>query len=53
MSFNTLGLSPELKQAIESTGYSNPSEIQQHAIPSILHGNDIMAGAQTLSLIHI
>ena len=47
MSFNTLGLSPELKKAIESKGYSDPSEIQQQAIPSILQGNDIMAGAQT------
>tara|TARA_B100001146_G_scaffold218320_1_gene223879 strand:+ start:779 stop:2062 length:1284 start_codon:yes stop_codon:yes gene_type:complete len=47
MSFNTLDLSPELKKAIESKGYTNPSEIQQQAIPSILEGNDIMAGAQT------
>ena len=47
MSFNNLGLSPELKQAIKSKGYSDPSEIQQQAIPSILQGNDIMAGAQT------
>ena len=47
MSFNTLGLSPELKQAIESKGYSEPSEIQQQAIPSIRKGKDIMAGAQT------
>ena len=47
MSFNTLGLSFELKKAIESKGYSDPSEIQQQAIPSILQGNDIMAGAQT------
>ena len=47
MSFNTLGLSPELKEAIESKGYSDPSEIQQQAIPSILQGKDIMAGAQT------
>ena len=47
MSFRNLGLSPELKQAIESKGYSEPSEIQQQAIPSILQGSDIMAGAQT------
>ena len=47
MSFNTLDLSLELKKAIESKGYTNPSEIQQQAIPSILEGNDIMAGAQT------
>ena len=47
MSFNTLGLSSELKKAIEKKGYTNPSEIQLQAIPSILEGNDIMAGAQT------
>jgi len=47
MSFNTLGLSSELKKAIEKKGYTSPSEIQQQAIPSILDGNDIMAGAQT------
>ena len=47
MSFNTLGLSPELKKAIEKKGYANPSDIQLEAIPSIIAGNDIMAGAQT------
>ena len=47
MSFNILGLSPELKKAIEKKGYTNPSDIQLQAIPSIIEGNDIMAGAQT------
>ena len=47
MSFNILGLSPELKKAIERKGYTNPSDIQLQAIPSIIEGNDIMAGAQT------
>ncbi len=47
MSFNILGLSPELKKAIEGKGYTNPSDIQLQAIPSIIEGNDIMAGAQT------
>ena len=47
MSFNTLGLSSELKKAIEDKGYIYPSDIQLQAIPSILEGNDIMARAQT------
>ena len=47
MSFNTLGLSSELKKAIEDKGYTYPSDIQLQAIPSIIKGNDIMARAQT------
>ena len=47
MSFNTLGLSPALLKSIQAKGYSNPSEIQQEAIPEILKGKDILAGAQT------
>ena len=47
MSFNTLGLSSELKKAIEDKGYVYPSDIQLQAIPSIIKGNDIMARAQT------
>ena len=47
MSFNNLGLSFELKKSIEDKGYTNPSDVQLQAIPSILKGNDIMAGAQT------
>ena len=47
MSFNTLGLSSELKKAIEDKGYIYPSDIQLQAIPSIIKGNDIMARAQT------
>ena len=47
MSFNTLGLSSELNKSIADKGYTNPSDVQLQAIPSILKGNDIMAGAQT------
>ena len=47
MSFNKLGLSPALLKSIQAKGYSNPSEIQQEAIPEILKGKDILAGAQT------
>ena len=42
MSFNILGLSPELKKAIERKGYTNPSDIQLQAIPSIIEGNDYL-----------
>ena len=47
MSFKKLGLSPALLKSIQAKGYSNPSEIQQEAIPEILKGKDILAGAQT------
>jgi ATP-dependent RNA helicase RhlE len=47
MSFDTLGLSAELLRAIGEQGYSEPTPIQRKAIPLILEGRDIMAGAQT------
>ena len=47
MSFNKLGLSSALLKSIQAKDYSEPSEIQQEAIPEILKGNDILAGAQT------
>ena len=47
MSFNKLGLSSALLKAIQGQGYTKPSEIQKEAIPEILKGNDILAGAQT------
>ena len=47
MSFNNLGLSSALLKAIQDKGYSRPYEIQREAIPEILKGNDILAGAQT------
>ncbi|RJG42022.1 DEAD/DEAH box helicase [Motilimonas pumila] len=47
MSFNALGLCPQLLQAIEAQGYSTPSPIQQQAIPAIIAGKDVMAAAQT------
>ena len=47
MSFNKLGLSSALLKSIQAKGYIEPSEIQQEAIPEILKGNDILAGAQT------
>ena len=47
MSFNQLDLSPPLLQAIEEQGYSKPTPVQEQAIPLILQGRDILAGAQT------
>ena len=47
MSFKNLQLQDSLLRAIENTGYTNPTEIQQQAIPAILSGKDVMAAAQT------
>ncbi|MFO7831691.1 MAG: DEAD/DEAH box helicase [Desulfuromonadaceae bacterium] len=47
MKFDTLGLQAELLRAVAEMGYSNPTPIQQKAIPAVLEGGDILAGAQT------
>jgi ATP-dependent RNA helicase RhlE len=47
MSFESLGLSADLLRAIGEQGYSQPTPIQRKAIPLILEGKDVMAGAQT------
>ena len=47
MNFAELGLIPELLQAVADAGYTEPTPIQQQAIPVILGGLDIMGGAQT------
>ncbi|MGA8205848.1 MAG: DEAD/DEAH box helicase, partial [Woeseiaceae bacterium] len=47
MRFEQLGLSAELLRAIGEQGYTNPTPIQQQAIPVILEGGDVLAGAQT------
>lgn len=47
MSFNDLGLSDPLLKAVEEEGYTEPTPIQTQAIPLILSGQDVMAGAQT------
>ncbi len=47
MSFKSLGLSAELVRAVHDKGYTQPSPIQQQAIPTILEGRDLMGGAQT------
>lgn len=47
MSFSSLGLSPELLEAVAEQGYDSPSPIQTQAIPAVLKGQDVMAAAQT------
>jgi ATP-dependent RNA helicase RhlE len=47
MNFSDLGLKPELVAAVTDKGYSTPTPIQQAAIPAVLAGRDVLAGAQT------
>jgi ATP-dependent RNA helicase RhlE len=47
MSFNNLGLNPELLKALNSKGYQSPTPIQKQAIPAVLSGQDIRGAAQT------
>jgi ATP-dependent RNA helicase RhlE len=47
MSFKQLGLSAELLRAVDEQGYREATPIQQQAIPAILEGRDVLAGAQT------
>ena len=47
MSFTELGLSDEIVRAVTEQGYSIPTPIQLQAIPAVLGGGDLLAGAQT------
>lgn len=45
--FSELGLAQELLRAITEHGYNTPTPIQLQAIPAVLTGKDLLAGAQT------
>jgi ATP-dependent RNA helicase RhlE len=47
MSFDTLGLTPELLRAVAAEGYTEPTPVQAEAIPIVLARRDLLAGAQT------
>ena len=47
MNFSELGLVPELLRAVAEKGYDTPTPIQAKAIPAVLSGRDVLAGAQT------
>src|ERR1700691_6030426 len=45
--FNDFSLSPSLLKAVATLGYTEPTPIQERAIPVVLEGRDLMAAAQT------
>ncbi|MGF1716841.1 DEAD/DEAH box helicase [Photobacterium chitinilyticum] len=47
MSFQALGLQSQLIDTVTALGFQTPTPVQQQAIPEVLAGHDIMAGAQT------
>src|SRR3979411_2547481 len=47
MTFTNLGLKPELSRAVAEKGYVTPTPIQREAIPAVLAGLDVLAGAQS------
>ena len=48
--FADLNLAPELLRAVEAEGYTEPTPIQEQAIPVVLAGRDVMGVAQTATL---
>ena len=47
MSFDQLGLAPEFLRAVADQGYTEPTPVQEQAIPLVLAGRDVLAAAQT------
>ena len=47
MTFEELNLAPAILQAVQEQGYDTPTPIQAQAIPIVLAGHDLLAGAQT------
>jgi ATP-dependent RNA helicase RhlE len=47
LSFSALGLAPDLLRAVAAQGYTTPTPVQREAIPLVLDGRDVLAGAQT------
>ena len=47
MSFSELGLSENIVRAVSEQGYTTPTPIQKQAIPAVISGGDLLAGAQT------
>jgi ATP-dependent RNA helicase RhlE len=47
LSFSALGLTPDLLRVVTRQGYTDPTPVQREAIPLVLNGRDLLAGAQT------
>ena len=47
MSFEKLGLSPKVLEAVTAAGFTEPTPIQEEAIPPAIEGRDVLGLAQT------
>ncbi|HXK54761.1 MAG TPA: DEAD/DEAH box helicase, partial [Hyphomicrobiales bacterium] len=47
MTFNDLGLSEKVLDAVQQAGFEKPTPIQEQAIPVALQGRDVLGIAQT------
>ena len=47
MNFDDLNLAPAILKAVHEQGYTAPTPVQAQAIPAVLDGHDLLAGAQT------
>ena len=47
MNFEDLNLAPAILRAVQEQGYNQPTPVQAQAIPVVLEGHDLLAGAQT------
>jgi len=47
MNFDDLNLAPAILRAVQEQGYTAPTPVQAQAIPVVLEGHDLLAGAQT------
>ena len=45
--FKELGLKPEILTALDELGYTEPTAVQEQAIPELLAGHDVIGQAQT------
>ncbi|KLV07179.1 DEAD/DEAH box helicase [Photobacterium aquae] len=47
MSFHSLGLNSQLVNNVQALGFEQPTSVQVQAIPEVMAGHDVLAGAQT------
>ena len=47
MTFDSLGLKPQILSALKEQGYTQPTPIQAQSIPVLLEGYDLLGTAQT------
>jgi len=47
MTFETLGLNPNIVKALTEAGYSKPTPVQEQAVPAALQARDLMVSSQT------